>query len=284
MGLFDALEKVLDIEFAPDIDISSSISNIHLIKYEGGTKLEKEGESLKININELTPEERNELLQVPPDQLEVNGRVLEDDAENETAAIENGYQEYYDDILEYFEPILSDLYHEILEDALHLRASIEEQDLTRDEIHERKRDIAKRTSADAFYLATLVTAGYFDENGGLRDLYVDIRINDEYHGRDFQKELERLVDKKLLCVFVERDDLSDEVTTTVESRLQKFKNNEQIHDWLDIRGIGPKCGDTIDTVVETLEERYIGIDIDRWKNGDQMVVRIRPHTVGTINI
>jgi len=283
MGLFDQLEKILDIQFDADIDIANNISNISLIHYEGGKKLEKEGESLRVNINELTPEERQEFLDVPKEQIEVEGRVLEEDAENETAAIETGYEEDYDDILDYFEDIISESYCEVLEASLHLRALIDEKELDREEIYDRKRDIARKHTPDAYYLSSLVTAGYFDEDGGLRDLYVDLRLN-KSHNNNFQEELERLVDERLPCVFVEEVDQPDEVTTDVKRRLKKFKEGDQLHDWLDIRGIGPRCEDIIDDVVDNLEDEFIGIDIEKWNADGRRIVRIRPHTIGSIDI
>ncbi|TQR22067.1 hypothetical protein C9J85_03040 [Haloferax sp. wsp5] len=137
----EALEEILDINFRPNIDIR----NVSLINYESRDKLQKEGDSLKINISELSEKERRELLNVPPEQFEIQGRVLDEKEESDANAIEQGYDESADEIIDYFDGILSENYLSIVDASLYLRALINQKDIDRDEIHERKKDIEKNT-------------------------------------------------------------------------------------------------------------------------------------------
>lgn len=276
--VLEALEKILDINFQPNIDIS----NVSLINYESRDKLQKEGDSLKINISELSEKERKELLDVPPEQFEIQGRVLDEKEESDVNAIEQGYDESSDEITGYFDGILSENYISIVDASLYLRALIDEKDITRDEIHERKKDIAKKYGPDAFYLSSLVTAGYFDPDGGVRDIYVGMELNDQYDRYKFQERLEELVDNKLLCVFVENDDSVHDVTQETIQRLARYQREEPVNEWLDMRGIGDQCEEIIDGVLANLEEEYIGIDYDRWSDGEDLYVRIHPHSLPDI--
>lgn len=274
--MLEALEKILDIEFKPDIDISV----LNFTKIEGEDRFQADGRTLHLNIEELEPEQVEQLQELPRQQFESEGRVLRSDEEEEVNAIEAGYDDEFDEIVEYFEPIISDRYHSILEASLHLRALINQKDLSKEEIQDRKREIARKHGGEAVYLSSLTSAGYFDPDGGLRNLYLDMGLNKQYDRLNFQQELEVLVDNKILCVFVESNDDVWETTTDVRSQLKTHLEIEPIHDWLDIRGIGGSCEEVIEGVVTNLEDEFIGIDYDRWSSEDGgTAVRIHPHSL-----
>lgn len=280
MGILGALEKIFDITFKADIDIS----NVNLIHVENGTKFQKDGRSLHINIDELEPAERRDLLDLPREQFEAENRVLRHEEEQDVLAIEQGFTEDNDEVLKYFEGLLSERWLGIIEDSLYLRALLKEKDLTKEEILERKRDIARGREPNAFYISNLATAGYFHPNGGVRDILVTMRLNEEYDLYRFQKQMDAIVDDKLLCVFVENDDEVNEVTQETISRLATYQEKDPINEWLDIRGIGPECEKVIDGVVQNLEEEFIGIDYDRWKDEEEnLIVRIHPHSIRTLS-
>lgn len=277
--MLEALENIFDINFSPDIDIQF----LNFTKNEGGDRFQPDGRTLHLNIDELSPAELQQLQQVSQERFEEKGRVLRDDEEDETSAIEAGYSEDLDDIVDYFEPVLNDRYHSILGDSLYLRSLISQRDLSKEEIQERKRDLARKYGPDAVYLSSLATAGYFDENGGLRDLFVTMGLNEQYDKYNFQRELEDLVEDRLLCVFVQNNDEVYEVTQEVRGKLARYQQVEPIHDWLDIRGIGDGCEEIIDAVVQNLEEEFIGIDLERWNSEYGVAVRIRPHSLPPIS-
>lgn len=276
--VLEALEKILDINFKPDIDIR----NITLINIEGGDKLQKDGPALHVNLDELDGQERRELVQLTQDEFEEQNRVLQEDRYEEAGALENADTGEMDEVLDYFDQILIDRYLDIIEASLHLRILIDQQDLRKKEIQDKKRDLVSRYGPEAMYLSSLATAGYFDPNAGLRDLYVKMGLNDKYDKYNFQKELERLISDELLCVFVENDETIYEVKQEVRGRLARYQRKDPINDWLDIRGIGSGCEEIIDGVVDELENEFTGIDYDRWNDGDNVVVRIHPHTLPPI--
>lgn len=274
-----ALENLLDINFNPDIDIEA----LNFTRIEGGKRFQKDGRTLHLNLEALEPEQRRKVLTLPESQFEEKGRVLRHEEEEEVQAIKSGYDEEMEDILDYFDGVLSERYHSILETSLYLRGLIDQRNLSKEEIQERKREIAMRHGPEAIYLSSLATAGYFDRDGGIRDIYVEMELNKGYDRYNFQRELEGLVADKLLCVFVESDQTVEEVTHEVRSRLAKYQREDPIQEWFDIRGIGEGCEEIIDGVMVELEDKFIGIDYDRWKDGDDLWVRIYPHSLQTIS-
>ncbi len=53
---------------------------------------------------------------------------------------------------------------------------------------------------------------------------------------------------------------------------------EPVNEWLDMRGIGDQCEESIMALTNLVEE-YIGIDYDQWSDGDNLYVRIHPHSL-----
>lgn len=275
-----ALENLLDVNFSPDIDIDIDVLNF--TNHEDGNQFQKDGRTLNLNLAALEPEKRREVLQLAPEEFEQQGRLLREEEAAETRAMETRFDDDMDEILDYFDVILSDRYLSIIDSSLYLRALIEERDLTKEEIQERKRDLARRHGYEAIYICSLVSAGYFDPDAGLRDLYVDMGLNEEYDRYNFQSVLSNLVENKILCYFVENDEEDDEATQAVRERLAKYQREEPINEWFDIRGIGDGCESVIDGIIGNLEEEYLGIDYDRWRDGDDLWVRIYPRSLPPI--
>jgi len=275
-----ALENLLDVNFSPDIDIDIDVLNF--TNHEDGNRFQKDGRTLNLNLAALEPEKRRKVLQLAPEEFEQQGRLLREEEAAETRAMENRFDDDMDEILDYFDVILSDRYLSILDSSLYLRVLIEERDLTKEEIQERKHDLARRHGYEAIYISSLVSAGYFDPDAGLRDLYVDMGLNEEYDRYNFQSVLCNLVEHKILCYFVENDEEDNEATQAVRERLAKYQREEPINEWFDIRGIGDGCESIIDGIIDNLEEEFIGIDYDRWRDGDDLWVRIYPRSLPPI--
>lgn len=275
-----ALEKILDISFKPDI----TIKNINLINIDSDKKLSKDGDSVNINVSELEPEEREEIIQLPRQEFEDNGRILQESEYEEAVAIEEGYDNSAEEIVEYFSDLITDEYLEVIEDSLYLRGLIQEKHFTKDQIQRRRSDIAEGRGENAMYISSLTTAGYFHPNGGIRDLLVTMRLNDQYDPYAFQKELDMIFSEKLLAIFVNNDDDVWEKTTEVKGRLSKYDDMNPINDWIEIRGIGPRCEEIIEGVVENLNNDIGSIEIDLYNDDmGQRVARIHPYSVASIS-
>lgn len=273
------LEEVLDVTFREDLDIR----RVNIESRPEENKFRKDGYTLHVNLAHLDQAERDGLLELTATQFEREGRVLREDEEVETSTMMSGYTDEYDEILSYFDGVLSDRYCDIIERSLHLRTLIENKDLSKSEIQEKKGQIARRHGSEAIYLSSLVSAGYFDPDGGLHDMYVDMELNPDYSRYDFQDTLTEYMDKKLLAVFVENDDNIDDIFHEVRGRLSRYQEEDPIQEWFDIRGIGEGCEEIISSVMEKLEEEYLGIDYDEWRDGEHLWIRIYPRSLPPIS-
>lgn len=273
------LGEILGVEFRDGIDVSY----LNLRAIEDEDRLQKEGDILHLNLEKLEEREVRSVLELCEEQFEDEGRILRIDEEEQTAAMQRGYDDDDDEVLKFFENYLSDNILAIIEKSLFLRGLIEEEDLTKDEIQQRKRQIARRHGSNAIYLSSLVSAGYFDPDGGLRDIFVNLGLNPGYNKYDFQEILQEYAKKELLCVFVENDETVYDVKQEVRGHLARYQREEPIQEWFDIRGIGDGCANIIDGVMNELEDEFIGIDYDRWRNEDDLWVRIYPRSLQPIS-
>jgi hypothetical protein len=277
--VLEELEEILDVNFREGV----TADHLSLFEDEDADQWEKDGDTIRLNLARLDDDELQDVLGLASIQFENEDRVLRHEEEVETEAMQRGYSKDFDEIAEFFEPVLSPSYHDILERSLWLRAEIEERDLTKDQIQEKKGQIARRHGAHAIYLSSLVSAGYFDPNGGLRDMLVDMELNEGYDRQDYQRILEEYVEKELFCVFVENDDDTHQVVTEVRGGLSRHQDENPVHDWFDIRGIGQNCEEIIDEVMEELHEEFMSLDADRWNDNGDHWVRIHPDTLPPIS-
>lgn len=276
--MLEDIEDILGVTFRDDV----IIERVNLEFSDNEKRLRKSGETLYLNIEECSEDEREHLRSLVRDKFD-GSHVLRLDEHEEAQAMETGYEHDLDEILTYWDGILSPNYHEILERSLYLRGLINEKDLSKEMIQERKGQIARECGSEAMYVSSVVTAGYFDPNGGLRDLFVEMGLNKEYDKLNFQSELKKYIEKELLCVFVENDDSVYSVTQDVRGGLSRYQQEEPIQDWFDVRGIGDGCAKIIDGVIENLEEEFIGIDYYQWRDDDDLWVRIDPRSLPPIS-
>lgn len=274
------LEDIFDIEFKPDIDID--ISDVNLVKIDKEDKFHVEGSKLEVNLEELSEQERNDVIELASEQVEKENRVLRAGEDGDVRAIEEGYDENCDEVLDYFEDYLSDRYLSVIEMGLNLRVLIGEKNLRKEEIHQRKRDIAQRYGPECYYLASLTTAGYFHRDGGLRNMLFELELNEGYSRSEFMDILADLVDKKLLCVFIGEDEDPRDATNTVRNRLSDYQDEEPFNEWLDIRGVGPKCEEIIDEVVANLQDDLMEFDYEKWTDNGEVHIRIYPYSLPQI--
>lgn len=143
--MLEELEEILNVNFREGV----TADHLSLFEDEDAHQWEKDGDTIRLNLARLDDDERQGVLGLASIQFENKDRVLRHEEEVETEAMEQGYSEDFDEIAEFFEPVLSPSYHDIIERALWLRAEIRECDLTKDQIQEKKGQIARRYGAHA---------------------------------------------------------------------------------------------------------------------------------------
>jgi hypothetical protein len=265
-----------------DINIDVGDIDVTLINVNGGDKLSKEGEELRINTVELDEHEKVELKDLIEDtheRADKTERIFDKQEEEIAGRIEEGYTEEVFETLDYFDDVLFEKHYEILRQSLDMRTYIEQSNPEYNEIQQIKYQIAEEsTNPDmAIYISSLCTSGYFDKEGGIRDLHVKMKMNNEYNQHNFKREFKKIVENRLLCVFIRSQSTAYEVTNQVRGALRKYKKKDPVNDYIDIRGIN--CDDLIDEMLLQLEVEHPEITYDEFTDGNETVVRVRPDSI-----
>lgn len=265
------LEKILD------VSISEVISRVNLFYREGDDVTIEDNRTYNINLAEVTPEQRRRLIEIPDAHVDEEGRLLRSPVEEETEDIEQAWKPEYDEIIDFFDDLIFDRYVSIIRKSLYLRGVLEVENLSKEQIDKRKRDIAEHLGGEAFYMTNLCTAGYFDEGRIFRDMYFDMFYEGEYEAYKFKDFFQDIVQERTLCVFVERDQTTYEVVQDIKGRIAKWQRQRPPFSFIDVRGIGDECKGLIEDAIQRIDEEYISFDYTPYNDTEgHYVVRINP--------
>lgn len=275
MNILDRLKNLVDI----DIDIGNrDIKNINIKAEsdENPLSISEDGEELVIDVNALDNEKVTEVEEIIGDAYDSQGKVLEHNSQKELTKIEQTDTNRIEETLDYFGPKISNEHLEILEKALYLR----ERWQRNSSVTKQKEDIMEKYGQEGRSITNLCTAGYFDEDRYLRELYNEMRDSGYYKEGDYREEFEEIIRNEPFSVFVSRGDSVKDTKIQIESRLRKYKKYGVRVKFIDVRGIGPSNIETIESTIEILEEELENIDYSSNNDEDgQYQVRIDPESV-----
>jgi hypothetical protein len=210
------------------------------------------------------------------------GRVARTDAEQDTEAIESVSEDTVSGI-DFFDGIVTDRRFQLLQTSQYIRQLADNQSRAFD-VYGAKGDLAERYGYEAYYVANLVSSGYFDEGRFFRQLYFRLEENSSETDRQYRDALDTIVGEKLIAVFVSEDDSVHNVTCDAKSRLLKFHRYDTHSEFFDICGLGEECGQTIDEAVANLCDEYPALDTQQMDRGEERVERLYPESVDDFSI
>lgn len=179
---------------------------------------------------------------------------------------------YVDDVCDFFRPKIPFRFYKMVENALYLNQAVADQDVSRREVRRRKSQIADRYGDEAYAVASLCSAGYFDEGRFFRELYRSM----EGDGSDVEYGdlFTTLVSNKPFVVFVKTEDTPQEVYDAVLMKVLRGTEYDVEVDFVDVRGINRTNHRTIEEAVARLADDYGDLSYDRRTDGRELVVRI----------
>lgn len=160
----------------------------------------------------------------------------------------------------------------MLESALYLNQAVAERDVSRGEVRRRKKQIADKYGNEAYAVASLCSAGYFDEDRLFQNLYHELDASGA--DTEYEEAFVTLATNKPFVVFVQTEDTPREVHDTVLMKSLRRKDYDVDISFIDVRGINPSNHRTIEEAVAMLENDYEGLSYERRSSDHEMVVRI----------
>lgn len=180
--------------------------------------------------------------------------------------------EYIDDVCDFFRPKVPFRYYKMIESSLYLNQAVADRDVSRREVRRRKKQISDRYGNEAYAIASLCSAGYFDGDRFFRDLYHDMKAAGS--DSDYAETFVTLATNKPFVVFVKTEDTAQEVYDTVLMKNLRRKEYDADVDFIDVRGINPTNHQTIEEAVSRLNDDYENLSYERRSTDHEMVVRI----------
>lgn len=211
------------------------------------------------------------------------GRIARTDTEQEAKAIESVDDNEVAAVVDFFDEIVSDRHCEILRKAQYLRSLTDDLDSSFD-VYNSKGDLADRYGYDAYYIANLVSSGYFDEGRFFRSMYDVIQEEKKNPIPCYREEFELIVGEKLVATFVSSDDDVHEVHTDIKSAMMKYFRYQPRSEFFDVCGLGNRCERKINIAVEDICEQYPALKTEGRDRGEERVERLYPDTIQNFEI
>lgn len=209
------------------------------------------------------------------------GAVKRIDASKDTKSLEHVDYDYIDNTIDFYDGLISENYISLLRKTLYLHEVKEHPELTLTKsIDENKRDLANEHGYEAYYVTHLVSSGYFDEGRFFRELYENLSEERGPTDEQYWDEFEKIIGEKLIAIFVSSDDTAYDLKTSIKSGVAKHYMHRPPFNFIDVCGMGYKCGLTIDQALEELSNDFDEMDYEDRDRGDERVVRIYPATIG----
>ncbi|MDD5187221.1 MAG: hypothetical protein PHF57_03330 [Methanoregula sp.] len=209
------------------------------------------GQTLGINLNKLTPPEKDVLKTLIPQMIEDRAILLEDTSKERIEDIESKEKTPDErEILAFFKDKIPHGDYTALRASLYLRKRFLER-ASKDEIAKLKSEIIYKYGKRGRNISDLCSAMYFET---LIKTIFEEKERSGYTEKEILETYDLIVEEGTLTVFVSSEMSSDQVRREIEG---KIKRNKQygLH-ILYIHGIGRTNIETIRMVIYDLKEKY----------------------------
>jgi hypothetical protein len=271
----------IDVTTGDDIDVSDvQDTSLNVKSGQNGDKIVIQEDHLIIYPNELQGEEYVLFERLTRTIKQDEGAVRRLPEQQQTEALEATNKSAIDETIRFFEDMLSDHYISLLRSCLYLRQIAEEESSYPGfNVDEEKRELKDRYGYEAYYFAHLVSSGYFDQERYFRELHSILENRSGITRVQYQDEFEQIVGEKLIAVFVSQEDTAYDVKHDVRAAVYKQARFGTTLNFIDICGFGRQCRETIEEVIDILEDEYPSIDYEQMDRNGEYVCRIFPATM-----
>ena len=281
MSIWELLANLVpDLNFHIGDEVHDESTNVVIVDSSDDDVPEQIPHGEIVDVGQFDEGEREEI-QNAIDEWYSFEEVFRDSTGVDKAAIERNLEdEEIQQTLEYFHPILPKHYYNTLEASLHFRKQINMMDtVNNDWVHQRRKDMAERFDGDTYQIINLCSAGYFDEGRYLRELYEEMRDEDDYREGDFANAFNEIVNQEPFTIFVSNSDTERELVNEIWQRVSDYERYDVRIDFVDIRGMGRKNRHKIKRALEKLADDVGDFKMQELAADPELVIRIDPSTV-----
>lgn len=281
MSIWELLANLVpDLNFHIGDEVHDESTNVVIVDGSDDDAPEQIPHGEVVDVGQFDEGER-EKIQNAIDEWYSFEEVFRDSTGADKAAIERNLEdEEIQETLEYFRPILPKHYYDTLEASLHFRKQINMMDTANNDwVHQRRKDMAERFDGDTYQVINLCSAGYFDEGRYFRELYEEMRDEDDYREGDFADAFNEIVNQEPFTIFVSNSDTERELVTEIWQRVSDHERYDVRIDFVDIRGMGGKNRYKIKRALEKLADDVGDFKMQELAADPELVIRVDPSTV-----
>jgi len=268
MGPLAILDKLTHL-FNININIDKS-TNIHFNSDNTNTTGDKfdfseKDNKLSINLNQLTPDEKTQLMPILLNAVDSGVPLLEEKAKERTEDIylkEHSSEET--NILDFFKGKIPEDDYTALRASLYLRSRFEEH-ASRQEIDDLKIQIIQKYGKRGRNISDLCSAGYFEAL---------VKIADTTDKDAFSEFYEVIVGKGALALFVSEKISPNQLIQQISKRIDTDRKYGGAG-IIQIHGIGRKNIDTIKIAMDSIEENFQNLNVKTFQEKGVMAVTIK---------
>ena len=287
MGLLETLSSLI-----PDFSLGDVIiggeKNVEerktiIVDYGDGDAVERTEDANIVDVGEFDSENRERAQEALVQEWESVEELFRESTAQDKQALEASFgDEKIADTLDYFRPLIPKHYFGTLEAALHMRKQMEMMDSPpRDWVRARRKDIAERYDGHTYQVVNLCSAGYFDEGRYLRELYEEMRQDEEYREGDYADVFEQIVAHRPFTIFVSSGDQVSDVKQEIYSTVQNRERHDVNIEFIDVRGMGKRNREKIQEAVKRIAGEAGDFDVSVRNERPELVLRIDPDTIST---
>ena len=285
MGLLETLSSLI-----PDFSLGDVIiggeKNVEerktiIVDYGDGDAVKRTEDANIVDIGEFDSENRERAQEALVQEWESVEELFRESTAQDKQALEASFgDEQIADTLDYFRPLLPKHYFGTLEAALHMRKQMEMMDSPpRDWVRTRRKDIAERYDGHTYQVINLCSAGYFDEGRYLRELYEEMRQDEEYREGDYADVFKQIVAHRPFTIFVSSGDEVSDVKQEIYSTVQNRERHDVNIEFIDVRGMGKRNREKIRQAVKRIAGEAGDFDVSIRNETPELVLRIDPDTI-----
>ena len=180
-----------------------------------------------------------------------------------------------DEVMAFFDPILSPSQSSMLEEAYHLSKYFDNFNVDNGEEYERRGKLGDKYGSAAQNVPSLCSAGYFEKHGLFRDLYGQLS-DSSTRNEDFQDLFDDLVRHRPFVIFVRGGSKlgTDELRRRISQNAAHLDKLPVDIDYLHVRGMGGEPKEKISDLKGRLDEEGAKqmSEVNRKENGPNELV------------
>lgn len=187
-------------------------------------------------------------------------------------------QQYIDKLCGFYEDKVPPRILTMIRESLVLRLATESGGLSYEEVRRRKRQIAKYGD-EGFAIASLCSAGYFDEDRFFWNLYDEEFAGSRHPQKDYEETVLQLVRDLPFVIFVKHEDRPQDIYDEILRKSIQSSDYDPEIEFVDVRGMGRDNRNTIKRTKESIDEYHEDVGYDSFEKDQELVIRIDPNTL-----